>query len=235
MQINEIEKLKKSDYVGGSGDLLDVNPTKHQPLIAIKNKSGYYYQILKEYKDEISITIYYYDKSSKLIDPRSRLLLKQQSNINLVDSSSKLFQSISITTHEDYVGQGLASMTYLIALSQGWTILSDSVQTPGGIALWVKLNSMPSVKVFGIVRLTNIQSDDPEILPRKTEQLTTMLKKIQRLGVKLWAQDENNNYYQFPVVVHGKRLSPLVGRVLSMYNNSDWSVYETLLIARMTK
>jgi len=55
--------------------------------------------------------------------------------------SRKVYTMDRIRVHNDYVGQGIAPAMYRWLADQGYTIISDSHQTPISLAVWRKLGT----------------------------------------------------------------------------------------------
>lgn len=167
MRINEIETIPQSDYRGGRADLPG-NVYNSYDDIAKKFKlrplpyyPGFEYYIDQQfsYHDVIIYIVNQYHKShvAKMV------LEKLDTNTHIKFAAFPIPNSYTvegITTDESWRGQGLAMALYNVAINElGYTLVSGSVQTPGGQRNWVNLyravneGKLQGVEITGWIQL----------------------------------------------------------------------------------
>lgn len=167
MRINEIETIPQSDYRGGRADL---PPSKYKSytdvaktykLKPLPYKPGFEYYIDQQYSyhDIIIYIVNRYHKShvAKMV------LEKLDSNTQIKFAAFPISNSYTvegITTDESWRGRGLAMALYNVAINElGYTLVSGSVQTPGGQRNWVNLyravneGKLRGVEITGWIQL----------------------------------------------------------------------------------
>lgn len=179
-QLDEIERLRPSDYTGGKSYLYSGNGAKQ--FKKLPGGSGLLYSIEGSRGDP---TIKLWDPNTKTADPKPRkdpyefasefnARLKkweerQRSGKKIPQIIGKLsletpysfplqgaLQVGTITVDEDYRGMGLAKALYGIVLTiMKRPLVAGDSQTPGGRKNWVSLSQIPGVEMKGFIAVND--------------------------------------------------------------------------------
>ena len=151
----------------------------------------------------------------------------------------KTWQASLISVHPKYRGQGIAKALYGLALrpkpeGMGLTLVSDSIQTPGGVRNWVSLSQIAGVEITGLVGVRKVDLE-------KLAQSPTVQDNYEKLMIDLLGEvggfyhSENNQFYfyQIPVKVVGSNLENAIKKsIIKIYPKDFIMGYHTLLMAQ---
>ena len=240
--ITEIEKIYKSDYVGGKGSLdVSANLNRTKPL---PGGSGMVYRT-----DDNGMRL-----KIEIIDPKPKNFVGRLGEHGLPIGKLELlkykngpfknaYQVNTITTNEDYRGGGYALALYGIALSiLKVTLISGSSQTPGGRKNWLNLASIPGVEVKGAVALgdyelaTNKNDYDSPYMQavgkRENQQAEERIDYIMQTGAQYLGDGGGHKWFAFDVVGGNGELAPAVKNALTQIYNGKR--YDPMLYAQWT-
>jgi len=213
--LSEIEEIPIGDYNPGA-DRFKLWPseaaTYKQIMKPLPGGSGLTY-VTKLKSDEIVIVI---------LDPQNfsyyvgELKLEQAKNT----TPNNTWQASLISVHPKYRGQGIAKALYGLALlpkpaGLGLTLVSDSLQTPGGVRNWVSLSQIPGVTVTGLAVVRKIGKEDLKRFPnmeRTYEKL--MIDLLGKVGGFYYSKNQYSYFYQIPVHVVGSKLENAIKKSL---------------------
>ena len=218
--ITEISRLDQYSFTGGKKTLssdfkLRVPEIKKTDVKKLPGGSGFYYAVYKsKYRGTnlIDIAIVDYDDGEQII--AGALSLKEYyTDVKAL----KGYRVDAITTNEDYRGKGLALSLYGIALSiLKIQLISGSSQTPGGRAMWMKLNDIPGVEVKGVFELYGHD---------KKGWKNTDLDAVMQLGGEYLGstKDKYGHFFAFDVVALPDKveLAPYIKNNKSVIYNND--------------
>jgi hypothetical protein len=224
--INEIERLKKSDYSGGKDAM--TTGALPQKVIQLPGGSGLTYsaeRALGGYKVKIWDPAGT-DKPTRLGQLVGSLALKYVRKFPI----NNTVMVETITVDENYRGSGIAKALYGIVLVQlGLTLLSGEGQTPGGRRNWVSLSKIPGVEVQGWVALY-----DSEIDPEREGQAA--LRKIDtimgKLGADYLGQSGKQHFFAYPVEPGSTEMQPVMKTYLTKLYHNNVPDFDTGMIAR---
>jgi hypothetical protein len=169
MRLQEIEPMDQEVYIGGEDDLEQwredlATPTERRAFAQKLEPTGrkdimvylQRYGGLFNHQTDYVMVLADVTKQNKVIGVLAMDDVKVTDKI----SGSKVD---TITVSEDYRGQNLSMLMYMLAMSKyGMLLVSGSSQTPGGRKNWIRLSRLPGVEVVGKVVL----SKDDERVPR---------------------------------------------------------------------
>ena len=244
-QLDEIERLTKSDYEGGKSSLYVGNVGKQ-----IKKLPGGSSLLYSVTPGRYGLDIKLWDPNGKdwlaastvekpkrktgepiwqfedRLDAWSRTQKNKNAPGQLIGKLSlstvgnfplkNAMQVDTITVDEDYRGQGLAKALYGIVLTLIKSpLIAGSSQTPGGRRNWLSLSQIPGVEMKGYVRIY-----DDEL---KGKQIDTIMGQ---LGGQYIGGDGRRHYFAFDVVPASGELAPAVKTSLSkVYGRYDTGLY----------
>lgn len=227
--INEIEKLKRGDFLGGKQYLKNFQGLDKSTFKQLPGPSGYLYSVtFKEYGMEIRV----YDPSKQQSpDLDFPLIIGKLSLDEIKFPLPNSVEVDTITTHEDYRGMGIAKALYGIVLSiLKKTLVSGSAQTPAGRRNWVSLNKIPGVEVKGYVRIpaSNIENE---------EVIDTLMGKLgaEYLGMAVNIYTGDNYFFSFDVRSNRSEteMRAMVNTALSdLYRNKNSLIVKTGMYAK---
>lgn len=179
-----------------------------------------------------------YNRSIVILDPNNldyyigRLKLERANNI-----PDHAWQASVISVHPEYRGRGIAKELYKLALlpkpeGMGVTLISDSIQTPGGVRNWASLSQISGVEITGIVsvRKVDIKYVPSEIQSKYLETMTDLLETV---GGFYHSENKNFYFYQIPVKLVGSKLENAIKKsLIKIYPKDTNIVHDTLLMAK---
>ncbi len=231
--INEIETIPGREY----------NP-KAKEFFLWPEDAAHYKQTMKPLPGGSGLTYVtnsrQYNRSIVILDP---------SNLNYFVGELKLerantipdntWQASLISVHPKYRGQGIAKALYGLALlpkpeGQGITLISDSLQTPGGVRNWASLSQIPGVEVTGLVAVQKVDlkklAQSPETQARYEKLMTDLLGEV---GGFYYSENMYYYFYQIPVKVVGSNLENTIKKSLIKIYPKDFIMHHhTLLMAQ---
>ncbi len=148
------------------------------------------------------------------------------------------WQAKLINVHPKYRGRGIAKSLYRLALLSkpeglGLTLVSDSIQTPGGARIWTSLSQMPGVEITGLVGIKKYGKDraqSPEIQNRYEELMNDLLGKV---GGVYHSENVDFYFYEIPVNVVGSKLENMIKTsLIKIYPKDKVIGSHTLLMAK---
>lgn len=233
--INEIEKLKRGDFLGGKQYLKNFQGLDKSTFKQLPGPSGYLYSVtFKEYGMEIRV----YDPSKQQSpDLDFPLIIGKLSLDNIKFPLPNSVEVDTITTHEDYRGMGIAKALYGIALSiLKKTLVSGSSQTPAGRRNWVSLNKIPGVEVKGYVRIPKGYFRLPDSNIENEEVIDTLMGKLgaEYLGMAANIYTGDNYFFSFDVRPNRSEteMRAMVNTALSdLYGNKNFLIVKTGMYA----
>lgn len=234
--INEIEAIPKSDY----------NPGKDRFKLW-SDDAVEYKRIMKPLPGGSGLTYVTKLKSNEIVtiilDPQN--LSYYVGELHLFQTAfipNNTWQASLISVHPKYRGRGIAKALYGLALlpkpeGLGLTLVSDSLQTPGGIRNWVSLSQIPGVDVTGIAVVRKVDKTDLKKFPdveKAYEKL--MVDLLGKVGGFYHSENQYFYFYQIPVRVAGSTLENAIKKSLIKIYPANFPVAdalpETLLIAK---
>jgi ribosomal protein S18 acetylase RimI-like enzyme len=239
LQLDEIERLSKSDYRGGKNSLYTDNSVKK--FKQLPGGSGLLYTI-ESGRDEPTIKLW--DPNSQTADAKpkkspyefsdeykERLRAwekRQASGKKIPQLIGKLtlehpwkfplkgaLQVGTITVDEDYRGIGLAKALYGIALTiLKRPLLAGSSQTPGGRRNWVSLSQIPGVEMKGYIAVPDYEIDPSASRDRYAakDRETNIDTIMGKLGGQYIGNERGTHFFAFDVQPNttGKELEAYV-------------------------
>lgn len=233
MRLYEIETIPGREY----------NP-KAKEFFLWPEDAAHYKQTMKPLPGGSGLTYVtnsrQYNRSIVILDP---------SNLNYFVGELKLerantipdntWQASLISVHPKYRGQGIAKALYGLALlpkpeGQGITLISDSLQTPGGVRNWASLSQIPGVEVTGLVAVQKVDlkklAQSPETQARYEKLMTDLLGEV---GGFYYSENMYYYFYQIPVKVVGSNLENTIKKSLIKIYPKDFIMHHhTLLMAQ---
>jgi hypothetical protein len=176
-QINEIERLYKSDFTGGKSSLFPGHSAKkyfelpggsgllysiegnNEPIIKLwdpnppgeKNKPK---KMGHEFTSEYETRLRAWEERRRTGKKEPQIIGKLSLEKPHIFPLKNALQVHTITVDEDYQGMGLAKAMYGIALAiLKRPLLAGSSQTPGGRRNWVSLSQIPGVEMKGYIEI----------------------------------------------------------------------------------
>lgn len=236
MRLYEIESIPGKEYNPKAGEFQlwpeDVYHYK-QTMKSLPGGSGLTY--VTHSRD--------YNRSIVILDPKNLNYYVGELKLEMANTiPEKTWQASLISVHPKYRGQGIAKALYGLALlpkpeGLGLTLVSDSIQTPGGIRNWVSLSQISGVEVTGLVAVRKVDLE-------KLAQSPTVQDNYEKIMVDLLGEvggfyhSENNQFYfyQIPVKVVGSNLENTIKKSLIKIYPKDFIMgYHTLLMAQYDK
>ena len=223
--VTEIERTRASDYPGGGAELLSWG----SPAIQSKFKQG------SKPLPGGSKFNYYVEKN---IGPGYEIFIldTEEDHFVIVGHLSlstatrwptPAVQVDTITVHEDYRAQGLATALYGIVLSiLKLTLLAGGVQTPGGRKNWLRLASIPGVEVKGYVQIDDREFDNPQQYQRHTR---TMIDKLMAAGGEYIGRAGLRHCFAFDVVPGTGELETAAKNTLKLYHTDRANIFPGLM------
>ena len=191
--ITEIERLTRSDFVGGKHYLQPGSGAKR--FIPLPGGSGLLYTIETPSHPRIKL----WDTTGRNSSPKviASLSLEKPYGFPLKGA----LQVDTITVDEDYRGYGLAKALYGIVLTiMKRPLIAGWGQTPGGRRNWVSLSQIPGVEVKGYVK---IKSEDLTTVNQSPSHIKKAEKKIDIIMSKLGGEHMGTVYAgtpRYPIV-----------------------------------
>jgi GNAT superfamily N-acetyltransferase len=151
----------------------------------------------------------------------------------------KTWQSVLINVHPKYRGRGIAKSLYRLALlpkpeGLGLTLVSDSIQTPGGARIWLSLSQISGVEITGLVGIRKYEGkgseQSTEIQNRYDELMNDLLGEV---GGVYHSENIDFYFYEIPVKVMGSKLENMIKKSLIKIYPKDMVIgSHTLLMAK---
>jgi len=236
-QLDEIERLYKSDYTGGKDALYPGHSAKK--YFELPGGSGLLYTV--EGKAEPIIKLW--DPNSNIPDPKPKKEYneftsefnarmkkweeRQRTGKKIPQIIGKLslekpwnfpipgaLQVGTITVDEDYRGMGLAKALYGIVLTiLKRPLVAGSAQTPGGRRNWVSLSQIPGVEMKGYIAVEDYELSPPAGRPERVKQAEQNIDIIMgQLGGQYIGKKSGTHFFAFDVQpnTEGKELEAYV-------------------------
>lgn len=233
MRLREIEAIPSKEYNPKMGEF------KLWP-----ETSDYYKQIMKPVPGSSDLTYVTssrdHTRSIVILDPQNldyyvgALTLERARTI-----PEKTWQSVLVNVYPKYRGRGIAKSLYKLALlpkpeGLGLTLVSDSIQTPGGARIWVGLSQIPGVEITGIVGIRKYDKEklanSPEIQNRYDELMNDLLGEV---GGVYYDENIDFYFYEIPVKVVGSKLENMIKKsLIKIYPKDKVIGSHTLLMAK---
>ena len=222
--VTEIERRRGSEWTGGNV-LLQVWDT---PAIQKKFKQG------SKPLPGGSKFNYYVEKNSLgyeifILDPEEEhfVIVGHLSLTTARHWPTPAVQVDTITVHEDYRAQGLATALYGIVISiLKLTLLAGGVQTPGGRKNWLRMAGIPGVEVKGYVEIDARAFDNPQ----QYQQLTrTMIDKLMSAGGEYIGRAGLRHCFAFDVVPGSGELQTAAKNTLKLYHTDRANIFPGLM------
>jgi GNAT superfamily N-acetyltransferase len=217
--ITEIEPISADSFVGGTDELGSGAVSKIPGLKPIPGMNPKFSFVVRTFRPTNNKVIDIYSKE--------RGYLKHIAELQLETLSSKddypfkdAFMVATITTHEDYRGQGFASKLYELYFRYvGKILLSGRSQTPGGQRNWVSMFNSPNLTVDGLIAIPDYFFNDqnPNSIYGK------YIDDIMKMGGE-WVGDSRNRTHWLRVPIrHDKNRLELLYKTprVKMYNYND--------------
>lgn len=231
MRLHEIETISKRDYdpKGIDFNLWPEDAYNYKQMMRpLPGGSGLTYVT----------NIAQYNRSIVILDPQNlkyyvgKLHLERDNTI-----PDNTWQASLINVHPKHRGQGIAKALYGLALlpkptGMGLPLVSDSIQTPGGVRNWISLSQIPGVDVTGVVVIRKV---DIKKLPSDIESayVKTMTDLLEKVGGFYHSENNQFYFYQIPVHLVGSKLENTVKKSLIKIYPKDFVMgYTTLLMAQ---
>lgn len=231
MRLHEIETIAKGDY----------NP-KAKEFKLWPEDAEHYKQIMKPLPGVSGFTYVThgrdFNKLIVILDPNNLDYfvgeLKLEKARTIPDNT---WQASLISVHPKYRGQGIAKALYKLALlpkpeGMGLTLVSDSIQTPGGVRNWASLSQISGVEITGIVsvRKVDIKELPSEIQSKYLETMTDLLETV---GGFYHSENMYYYFYQIPVKLVGSKLENAINKsLIKIYPKGLVIGHDTLLMAK---
>lgn len=181
-----------------------------------------------------------YNRSIVILDPQNLSYYVGELKLERANTiPEKTWQASLISVHPKYRGQGIAKALYGLALlpkpeGQGLTLVSDSIQTPGGARNWASLSQISGVEVTGLVAVQKVDleklAQSPETQARYEKLMTDLLGEV---GGFYYSENTYYYFYQIPVNVVGSNLENTIKKSLIKIYPKDFIMHHhTLLMAQ---
>lgn len=236
MRLHEIDTISGKDY----------NPTAKEFKLRPED-AEHYKQIMRPLPGGNGLTYatlstrrydHGYNRSIVILDPNNldyfvgELKLERANTI-----PDHAWQASLISVHPKYRGQGIAKALYKLALlpkpeGMGVTLISDSIQTPGGVRNWASLSQISGVEITGIVSVRKV---DIKELPPETQSmyLETMTDLLETVGGFYHSENRYYYFYQIPVKLVGSKLENAINKsLIKIYPKDMVKGHDTLLMAK---
>lgn len=228
MRLHEIESIPGREYNPKAGEF------KLWPEDAVQYK-----QTMKPLPGGSGLTYVIVAKRTIVIlDPKNlnyyvgELRLERANTI-----PDNTWQASLISVHPKYRGQGIAKALYGLALlpkpeGLGLTLVSDSIQTPGGVRNWTSLSQIQGVEVTGLVSVRKV---DMQKLPLETQSkyLETMTDLLETVGGFYHSENNQFYFYEIPVKLVGSKLENTIKKsLIKIYPKGLVIGHNTLLMAQ---
>ncbi len=181
-----------------------------------------------------------YNKSIVILDPKN--LNYYVGEIRLEKARTipdNTWQAVLISVHPKYRGQGIAKALYGLALlpkpeGMGLTLVSDSLQTPGGVRNWVSLSQISGVDVTGIVSVRKVDLQKLAQSPTTQDEYEKlMVDLLGEVGGFYYSENKDFYFYQIPVEVVGSNLENAIKKsLIKIYPKGLVIGHGTLLMAQ---
>lgn len=225
--ITEIDRISAGTYSGGKDELESYRVDGNRPK-PLPGGSGFKYYT-KKAPGSGSIGIYITDQSGTTII--GKLSLYQYKSFPVKGA----YRVSTITTDEEYRGQGLGTALYGIALSiLKIPLVSGDSQTPGGRANWVRMAKIAGCEVIGYAKIPDDafltrkpQAFNPQYVEKMNKEADTVMDRIMGIGGEYWGKaktDFGGSYHFFglPVKVNGGELkNAIAGSNVNLYKDED--------------
>lgn len=233
MRLYEIETIPSREYNPKAGEFKlwpETSQTYKQHMKTLPGGSGLTY--VTGGRDHTRTIV--------ILDPQNLSYYVGELRLETANTiPDKTWQASLISVHPKYRGQGIAKALYGLALlpkpeGQGLTLVSDSIQTPGGARNWASLSQISGVEVTGLVAVRKVDLE-------KLAQSPTVQDNYEKIMVDLLGEvggfyhSENNQFYfyQIPVKVVGSNLENTIKKSLIKIYPKDFIMgYHTLLMAQ---
>jgi hypothetical protein len=181
-----------------------------------------------------------YNRSIVILDPQNlgyyvgELKLERSNTI-----PENTWATSLVSVHPKYRGRGIAKSLYGLALlpksvGLGLTLVSDSLQTPGGVRNWLSLSQISGVEVTGIVGVIKYEdkgsAKSSEIQNRYDELMNDLLGEV---GGVYHSENIYFYFYEIPVKLVGSKLENVIKKSLIKIYPKDMVIgSHTLLMAK---
>ena len=180
-----------------------------------------------------------YSRSIVILDPKNLNYFVGELKLETADTiPNKTWQASLISVHPKYRGQGIAKALYGLALlpkpeGQGLTLISDSLQTPGGARNWASLSKIPGVEVTGLVAIRKIDleklAQSPTIQDNYEKIMVDLLGNV---GGVYHSENRYHYFYQIPVSIVGSKLENAIKKsLIKIYPKGFIMNHHSLLMA----
>lgn len=233
MRLYEIETIPKSEYNPKGIDFKlwpETSQTYKQHMKTLPGGSGLTY--VTSGRD--------HNRAIIILDPQNLSYYVGELKLETANTiPDKTWQASLINVHPNYRGQGIAKALYGLALlpkpeGMGLTLVSDSLQTPGGARNWASLSQISGVEVTGLVAVQKVDleklAQSPETQARYEKIMTDLLGEV---GGFYYSENMYYYFYQIPVEVVGSKLENTIKKSLIKIYPKDFIMgYHTLLMAQ---
>lgn len=190
MKLNEIIIIPSSDFEGSSEDLMPDDDQEHE-------------EVLEAYKDSVKLpggsdyTWTYFQNPNALevyiFDPNMDIRISYDKDLPIIGKfvlernfNEKYLSVSAVSVHEKYRGKKIGLSLYgLVLATLGKPIISDSTQTIDGAKMWVKIASVPGVKIEALYRGLYKNLDD--------RSLESFKRNLTLKGLKIFEDILKNN------------------------------------------
>ena len=225
--ISEIEPLPANTFFGGAGELRSGAVSKIpklKPIPGMNSKFSFVIRPRPTNNNDRTIDIY----------SKERGYFKHIAELQLLRCDDYYpfkgaYMVATITTHEDYRGQGFASKLYELYFRYvGKILLSGQSQTPGGQRNWVSMFKSPNLTVDGLIGIPDYFFDADYPKDKLNPNHEKYIADIMKMGGE-WVGDSPGgrgvHWLRVPIRRDKNRLEVLykTSRV-SMYNDQSRSL-----------
>lgn len=231
MRLYEIETIPKSEYNPKGIDFKlwpETSQTYKQHMKPLPGGSGLTYATNSRQ----------YNRSIVILDPQNLSYFVGELKLERANTiPDNTWQASLISVHPKYRGQGIAKALYGLALlpkpeGQGLTLVSDSLQTPGGVRNWASLSQISGVEITGVVSVRKV---DMKELPSEIQSkyLETMTDLLETVGGFYHSENMYYYFYQIPVKLVGSKLENAINKsLIKIYPKGLVIGHDTLLMAK---